>query len=71
MSRKSRQRSIGEMISSLCFYAVGLMLFIQGMDWQDVGNTVYAWLSWGCALLCLAGGMRFIIADAVSGWGRK
>lgn len=67
MARKNRgHRSLGEMISTVCFYGVGLAFIFEGLQRQADGVA-----SWEHILLFVAGGAnlmggaRFIIADLI------
>ena len=70
MATRRRNRSLGEMISTVCFYGVGIYFLIEGLVLRDAGGAV---LSYGGLLLagvaCILGGARFIIAD-LAAWAR-
>ncbi len=70
MVARRRNRSLGEMISTVCFYGVGVYFLIEGMVLRDAGGSALAcgglWLAGGA---CILGGARFIIADLVA-WVR-
>ena len=66
MARKRKERSLGEMISSVCFYGVGLYLLLEGSLARDEGEQLYISLGlWLSGVVCVLGGARFIIADIV------
>jgi hypothetical protein len=50
MARRRKERSLGEMISTVCFYLVGVYFIFEGAL---------------AGLSCLLGGARFLIADLV------
>ncbi len=63
LSRKRRQQSLGEFISTTCFLVVGGYFFIDGfLHWQN-----QAWLTaisvWACAAFVFSAGFRFILAQ--------
>ena len=67
MVSRRRNRSLGEMISTVCFYGVGVYFLIEGVVLRDMGGAA---LAYGGLLLagvaCILGGARFIIADVVA-----
>ena len=67
MVSRRRNRSLGEMISTVCFYGTGVYFLIEGAVLRDMGGTT---LAYGGLLLagiaCILGGARFIIADVVA-----
>jgi len=66
MARKRKERSLGEMISSVCFYGVGLYFLLEGSLARDEGEALYVSLGlWLSGIVCVMGGARFIIADVV------
>ncbi len=72
MARKHRQRSLGEMISSVCFYAVGIYFLLEGNLVQDEGADMIKALGlWGAGIACVMAGARFLIADVVTRLWRR
>ena len=66
MARHRKQRSLGEMISTICFYGVGVYYIIEGSLARDEGEPVHVFLGlWLAGLVCVLGGARFIIAETV------
>ena len=66
MARHRKQRSLGEMISTICFYGVGVYLILEGSLARDEGEPVHVFLGlWLAGLVCVLGGARFIIAETV------
>jgi hypothetical protein len=55
------------MISTVCFYGIGVYFLIEGAVLRDMGGAT---LAYGGLLLagvaCILGGARFIIADVVA-----
>ena len=67
MARRRKERSLGEMISTICFYLVGLYFFFEGVELRDGGAEPLQYLGiWLAGLACLFGGARFLIADLVA-----
>jgi len=66
MARKRKERSLGEMISSICFYGVGLYFLLEGSLARDEGAPLYiSWGLWLSGAVCFMGGARFIIAEFI------
>jgi len=66
MTRNRKQRSLGEMISSICFYGVGLYFRFEGAMARDEGEPALTFLGlWLAGVICLMGGARFMIAKIV------
>ena len=73
MAGKQKQRSLGEMISTVCFYGVGAYFLLDGSLARADGASVqyYAGL-WAAGVLCLLGGARFVISHWLASWrGRQ
>ena len=67
MARRRKQRSLGEMISTVCFYVVGAYFVFEGAALRDEGSEPLRYLGmWLAGLACLFGGARFLIADLVA-----
>ena len=66
MARNRKHRSLGEMISTVCFYAVGVYFLLEGSLALDEVEPVHTYLGlWGAGLACVMGGGRFVIADFI------
>ena len=69
MARKRRQRSLGEMISTVCFYAVGIFFLLEANLMQEEGEemmkVVGMYIAGG---LCVLAGARFVIGEMVTRW---
>ncbi len=66
MARKQGHRSLGEMISTVCFYGVGFYFLLEGTLVRDEGgDTIRYGGLWLAGLLCIMGGARFTIASFV------
>lgn len=64
--KKSHERSMGTMISTVCFFLMALFLFLQAADFLDAGYQLRGTVIGICALCCVAGGMRFVIHDVIT-----
>ena len=64
MARKRRHRSLGEMISTICFYGVGVYFLLEGTLIREEGGPALKYAGiWLAGVICLLGGARFLIAD--------
>ncbi len=63
--RKSQERSIGTMISTVCFLGLSLVFFLHASELYDAGYRAKAVALGLCALACFAAGLRFSIQKAV------
>ena len=67
MARRRKERSLGEMISTVCFYAVGVYFVFEGAAMRSEGSEPIRYIGiWLAGLACLFGGARFLVADLVS-----
>ena len=67
MARRRKERSLGEMISTVCFYVVGVYFFFEGAVLRAEGGAPFRYFGmWLAGLACLFGGARFLIADLVA-----
>ena len=67
MARSRKERSLGEMISTVCFYAVGVYFVFEGAALREEGSEPLRYVGiWLAGLACLFGGARFLIADLVT-----
>jgi hypothetical protein len=69
--RRNKGRSIGEMISTLCFFGVAIFFFIDGMAAREDGDGQKSALLLLAAILCFLGGLRFSIADLFGSLQRR
>lgn len=66
MARRRKQRSLGEMISTICFYGVGVYFLLEGSLARDEGAPAHIFLGlWLAGIACVMGGARFIISDTI------
>ena len=67
MALRRKERSLGEMISTICFYLVGVYFVFEGVELRDGGAEPLRYMGiWLAGLACLFGGARFLIADLVA-----
>ena len=67
MARRRKERSLGEMISTICFYLVGIYFVFEGVELRDGGAKSLRYMGiWLAGLACVFGGARFLIADLVA-----
>ena len=45
IKRKRRQRSLGEMISTVCFFVLGAVLSLQAADFLDAGYQLRGYIA--------------------------
>ena len=70
MTRKSHQRTVGTLISTVCYFVLAAFFALQAKDYIDAGYGLRGWGLGVCALACFAGGLRFVIHDLVEKLGR-
>ncbi len=64
--KRRKERSLGEMISSVSFYGLGIYAILEAILLHEEGTSLLKCFAIGLAgLSCLAAGARFIIADLV------
>ena len=64
--KRRKGRSLGEMISSVSFYGLGIYAILEAMLLHEEGASLLKCIAIGLAgLSCVAAGARFIIADLV------
>jgi hypothetical protein len=69
MMRKNR--SIGEMISTVTFSGVAAYLFIYSLGLFEVGEAMRGTIGLLAAACCALGGLRFVIANFVAMWRKN
>ena len=69
MARKRKQRSLGETISTVCFYAVGIFFLLEANlmheEGEEMMKVVGMYVAGG---LCVMAGARFVIGEMVARW---
>jgi hypothetical protein len=65
MARKRSGQSIGEMISSVSFFGLGVYATLYGFAFFEAGLIMKALLSWLAATSLLVASIRFMVADWV------
>ena len=64
--KRRKERSLGEMISSVSFYGLGIYAILEAMLLYEEGVSILKCITISVAgLACVAAGARFIIADLV------
>jgi hypothetical protein len=64
--KRRKERSLGEMISSVSFYGLGIYAILEAMLLLEEGVSPLKCIAIGLAgLSCVAAGARFIIANLV------
>ena len=62
-----KERSLGEMISTVCFFGVGAYFIVEGFAILDDGGEAFRYIGmWLAGLACLLGSARFLIANLVA-----
>lgn len=64
--RKSHERSMGTMISTVCFFIMAVFFFLQSADFLDAGHTLKGYGLIACAIATTAAGLRFIIHNIIA-----
>ena len=65
MKRKSHERTVGTLISTVCYFVLAAFFALQATDYLDAGYKLRGWGLGLCALACFAGGLRYVIHDVV------
>ena len=65
MRRKSHERTVGTLISTVCYFVLAAFFALQGSDFLQAGYGLRGWGLVVCAGACFAGGMRYMIHDLV------
>ena len=63
-----KQRSIGEMISTVTFFGLSAYLLIFSLGLLEEGEKLRGTIGLLAATCCGLGGLRFVIAEFVSKW---
>ena len=63
-----KQRSIGEMISTVTFFGLSAYLLIFSLGLLDQNETLRGVIGLLAAACCGLGGLRFVIAEFVAKW---
>ena len=64
--KRRKGQSLGEMISSVSFYGLGIYAILEAMLLHEEGVSLLKCIAIGLAgLSCVAAGARFVIADLV------
>ena len=63
-----KQRSIGEMISTVTFFGLSAYLLIFSLGLLEEGEKLRGIIGLLAATFCGLGGLRFVIAELVTKW---
>ena len=63
-----KQRSIGEMISTVTFFGLSAYLLIFSLGLLEEGEKMRGTIGLLAATCCGLGGLRFVIAEFVAKW---
>ena len=63
-----KQRSIGEMISTVTFFGLSAYLLIFSLGLLEEGEKLRGIIGLLAATFCGLGGLRFVIAEFVAKW---
>ncbi len=70
MKPRKKTRSLGEMISTFSFFGMSAWLALEGLALAQTAPDWQVWGLYGSSLLCLAGGLRFVIVELAYVIGR-
>ena len=63
MRRKSHERTVGTLISTVCYFVLAAFFALQASDYIEAGFGIRGWGLAVCAVACFAGGLRYVIHD--------
>ena len=63
MRRKSHERTVGTLISTVCYFVLAAFFALQAADYLQSGYELRGWGLAVCSLACFAGGLRYVIHD--------
>jgi len=65
MKRKSHERTVGTLISTVCYFVLAAFFALQASDFLQEDDGLRGWTLAACAIACFAGGLRYVIHDLV------
>ena len=65
MRRKSHERTVGTLISTVCYFVLAAFFALQASDYIQAGLSLRGWGLAVCAVACFVGGLRYVIHDLV------
>ena len=68
MVSRRRNRSLGEMISTVTFFGLSAYLLIFSLGLLEEGEKMRGTIGLLAATCCGLGGLRFVIAEFVAKW---
>lgn len=66
-----RTRSLGETISTVSFFGMSAWLVLEALSLIGVVSSLQVFGLFIASLMCLLGGLRFVIADIVAALKRR
>jgi len=65
MKRKSHERTVGTLISTVCYFVLAAFFALQASGFLQEDDGLRGWALAACAMACFAGGLRYVIHDLV------
>mgnify|MGYP001439130796 FL=1 len=65
MKRKSHERTVGTLISTVCYFVLAAFFALQASDFLLADDGLRGCALAACAMACFAGGLRYVIHDLV------
>ena len=65
MKRKSHERTVGTLISTVCYFVLAAFFALQASDFLQADDGLRGWSLAACAMACFAGGLRYVIQDLI------
>ena len=65
MRRKSHERTVGTLISTVCYFVLAAFFALQASDFLQADDSLRGWALAVCAMACFAGGLRYVIHDLI------
>ena len=65
MKRKSHERTVGTLISTVCYFVLAAFFALQASDFLQADEGLRGWALAACGMPCFAGGMGYVIHDLV------
>tara|TARA_B100000945_G_C20383683_1_gene598564 strand:+ start:196 stop:426 length:231 start_codon:yes stop_codon:yes gene_type:complete len=69
--KNKKRRTTSDMISTVCFIGVGVVLVIKAKEFYDLSKNLQSIGLVLCSIACFLGGMRFLISDFVNNFREK
>lgn len=65
MKRKSHERTVGTLISTVCYFVLAAFFALQASDFLQADDGLRGWALAACAMACFVGGLRYVIHDLI------